>query len=69
MSDSGANTFGPGAYPTKPLDPNEFRTEASEFSWGLGVDIPGYENAPPSEGGRYRGTSPHCEKRVNVGKA
>jgi len=30
----------------------------SEFSWGPGLTPPGLEDAPPSLGGRYRGTAP-----------
>lgn len=40
-----AETFVPGA-------------DAGEFSWGPGLTPPGLEDAPPHEGGRYRGTTP-----------
>jgi hypothetical protein len=30
----------------------------TEFSWGEGLVPPGYEHAPPSEGGMYIGRSP-----------
>jgi hypothetical protein len=33
----------------------------SEFSWGPGLVPPGKENAPPSDGGVYRGTCPPVE--------
>lgn len=39
---------------------------ASEFSWGAGLDCPGFENKPPSEGGRYKGQPPPCEPNVGV---
>ncbi|MDV7246757.1 MULTISPECIES: hypothetical protein [Rhodococcus] len=29
-----------------------------EFGWGPGLTPPGLEEAPPSEGGRYRGKTP-----------
>jgi hypothetical protein len=52
----------------RPLDVNELDSEASEMSWGPGLDLPGYEDAPPSEGGRYRGQSPACERHVGVSR-
>ena len=33
-------------------------TGESELSWGPGLVPPGFEYAPPSEGGFYRGRSP-----------
>lgn len=33
-------------------------TVAGEYDWGPGLTPPGLEDAPPSEGGRYRGRSP-----------
>ena len=33
----------------------------SEFSWGPGLTPPGKENAPPSDGGMYRGKCPPVE--------
>ena len=39
---------------------------AGEFSYGSGLDAPGTEDLPPSQGGRYRGTSPPCEKTAGV---
>jgi len=30
----------------------------SEFSWGEGLTPRGFEDAPPSQGGRYRGMAP-----------
>ena len=35
---------------------------AGEFSYGAGLDVPGYEDKTPAEGGRYKGKSPPCEK-------
>jgi hypothetical protein len=52
----------------RPLDVNELDSEASEFSWGPGLDVPGYEDAPPSEGGRYKGQSPTCERHIGVSR-
>lgn len=39
---------------------HEFRPghDASEYSWGTGLVPRGLEDAPPHEGGRYRGLSP-----------
>lgn len=34
------------------------RNAAAEFSWGRGHTPVGLEDAPPSQGGRYRGISP-----------
>lgn len=39
---------------------------AGEFSYGAGLDVPGNENAPVSEGGRYRGQSPPTEFVIAV---
>lgn len=36
----------------------EFGPEAGEYSWGAGLTPPGLEDAPPREGGRYRGKTP-----------
>jgi hypothetical protein len=61
---SGANTSGLGDYDSRyPLDPNA-EAGASEFSWRSGLEPPTLRGKPPSEGGRYRGTSPSCEKRI-----
>ncbi len=35
--------------------------DASEMSWGSGLTPPGLEDAPPSEGGRYRGKAPRID--------
>lgn len=42
-------------HPTPPLDPNEYSDGPSEFDWGPGLVPRGFEDAPVSEGGRYRG--------------
>jgi hypothetical protein len=46
--------------PRMPQDPHASheQTGPSEFSWGSGLVPPGKEHAPPSEGGKYRGTTP-----------
>lgn len=31
---------------------------AGEYDWGPGLTPPGFEDAPPSQGGRYRGKVP-----------
>jgi hypothetical protein len=35
--------------------------DSSEFSWGPGPVAPGKEDAPPSQGGIYRGKCPPVE--------
>ena len=52
----------------RPLDMDEIDSEASEFSWGDGLDPKSVRGKPPSEGGRYRGTSPACDPTIGVGK-
>lgn len=47
------------------MDWNAMDAEASEFSWGAGLEPKSLRGAPPSEGGRYRGTSPQCQNRVS----
>jgi len=65
MSSSGANAFGLGDQLARNL---AFLDSGgmgdSEFSWGDGLVPIGLEDAPPSEGGMYRGQSPPCEKRI-----
>lgn len=64
---TGANTNGLGDYDIRcPLDPNADSDDASEFSWGAGLEPPSVRGRPPSEGGRYRGTTPDCEPRIGV---
>jgi hypothetical protein len=67
MSSTGANTSGIGgsdqlARNLAYLEGDD--SEAGEFSWGPGLTPKGLKHAPVSEGGRYRGTSPPCEKRI-----
>ena len=50
----------------RPLDMDELDSEASEFSWGPGLTPRGLEDAPPSEGGRYRGQASPCPNQVGV---
>lgn len=70
MADStGANTFGASDYSS--LYPGCGFLEgkevgAGEFSWGPGLDVPGYEDAPPSQGGRYKGTAPLAQPVIGV---
>ena len=69
---TGANTFGASDY-NSPYPGYGFlergEVGAGEFSYGPGLDVPGYENKPPSEGGHYKGTSPPAEPKVTVGRA
>ena len=41
---------------------------AGEFSYGAGLDVPGYEDKPPSEDGRYKGKAPPAQEIVGVWK-
>lgn len=67
-SRSGANTSGPNIGDTwQPLDPYA-DDGASEMSWGDGLTPQHLRSAPPSEGGRYRGTSPPSEPQVGVSR-
>lgn len=61
---TGANTNGLGDYDVRyPLDPNA-ESGASEFSWGAGIEPQPVRGRPPSEGGRYLGQSPPCERHI-----
>jgi hypothetical protein len=51
-----------------PLDPNAEAADASEFSWGAGLEPSSVRGKPPSEGGRYTGLSPECEPRVGINR-
>jgi hypothetical protein len=49
----------------QPLDPNA-DDGSSEFSWADGLTPKGLENAPPSDGGMYKGQSPPSENHIRV---
>jgi hypothetical protein len=67
MSNTGANTNGLGDYDIRgPLDPSAVSADASELSWGAGLEPPSVRGRPPAEGGTYRGTTPDCEHRLGV---
>lgn len=69
MSNTGANTNGLGDYDIRrPLDPNADSADASEFSWGFGLELPSVRGKPPAEGGRYRGTTPECDPVIGVSR-
>ncbi len=51
----------------RPLDPNADSDE-SEMSWGSGLEPKSVRGKPPSEGGRYTGTTPECEPLIGVGR-
>jgi hypothetical protein len=68
-SSTGANTFGAGEPGIRrPLNVDELDSEASEFSWGGGLEPKSVRGKPPNEGGRYRGTSPPCDPQIGVGR-
>ena len=70
-SSSGGNIAGVGYdHIHRPLDPNDSNDMdgAGEFSWGEGLEPIQVRGKPPSEGGRYRGTSPPCEPQIGVGR-
>ena len=65
---SGANPFGASDYSTRyPLDPNA-EPDASEMSWGSGLEPPSVRDRPPAEGGTYRGTTPFCDPVIGVSR-
>ena len=68
--ESGADISGVGVPRIRyPLDPNA-DSGASEYSWGAGLTVPGYEQAPPSAaGGRHHGLTPEEKPRVSVSKS
>lgn len=69
MSKTGTNTSHLGEYaPRPPLDMDELDSEASEYSWGSGLTPKELESAPPSEGGRYRGTTPPYGPQIGVSR-
>ena len=66
-STSGASGFGTNDDSIRaPLDPHNLPNDASEYSWGSGLVPPDLENAPPSEGGMYQGTSPECSPQIGI---
>lgn len=52
----------------RPLDMAELDSNASEFSWGEGLEPASVRGKPPREGGRYRGTTPDCEPVIGVSR-
>jgi hypothetical protein len=53
---------------SRPLDVDELDSGASEFSWGPGLTPKGLEDAPPFEGGGYRGQAVPCPNQVGVSR-
>lgn len=69
MSSSGVGASGIGDYnPRHAMDMDQLDSEASQFSWGPGLTPRGLEDAPPSQGGRYRGQTPPCPNQVGVSR-
>jgi hypothetical protein len=68
-SASGVNSFGVNDTGIRrPLDPNA-EPDASEFSWGAGLEPQSVQGRPPPEGGRYKGKAPQCPPIIGVGRA
>ena len=66
---TGANTFGVGSEDIRrPLDVAELDSHASEYSWGEGLEPADLRDAPPSEGGRYRGQSDEGPPQVGINR-
>ena len=40
------------------MDARDQEAIPGEYDWGPGLTSPGLEDAPPSQGGRYRGRTP-----------
>jgi hypothetical protein len=67
-SSSGANTFGAGEPDIRyPLDPNA-EPDASEFSWGEGLEPKSVRGKTVAEGAMYRGQSPPCDPIIGVSR-
>ncbi|WP_396913196.1 hypothetical protein [Mycolicibacterium sp.] len=69
MSSTGTGSSGvsdPGI--RRPLDIDQLDSEASEFSWGRGLEPQGREDAPPTQGGMYRGTTPAPDVHIGVSR-
>lgn len=54
--------------PPLAMDWDAMDAEASEFSWGSGLEPKRLRGAPPSKGGMYRATTPDCAARIGVGR-
>lgn len=67
---SGVENFGLNEEP--PLDPRWLRRsedeDATELCWGDGLVPAGLEDAPPNQGGMYRGKSPAMAPKINVSR-
>lgn len=67
MSRTGAGGFGLGDHPRG--DPLQgMPDDPSEYGWGSDLVPPGLDDAPPSKGGMYRGTTPECPPQVGVSR-
>jgi hypothetical protein len=65
---SGANIRGLGYDDIRrPLDPNT-EADASEMSWGAGLEPSSVRGKPVAEGGRYTGLSPDCAPIIGVSR-
>lgn len=67
---TGANTFGTSDYSSR-LGGLAFErmakdNGAGEFSYGPGLDVPGHEDKPPCQGGRYKGKTPPAAPVIGV---
>jgi hypothetical protein len=65
---SGANPSGMNDTDIRyPLDPNA-EPDASEFSWGSGLEPKSLRGKPVAEGAMYRGQSPPCDPIIGVSR-
>jgi hypothetical protein len=44
----------------------ELEGDESEFGLPQGLDVPGYENKPYAEGGRYKPKAPQCPRIIGT---
>lgn len=58
-----------GTFSLPPIGTAELLARDDETEYGLpqGLDVPGYEDAPYAEGGRYKPKSPDCSLNIGVG--
>lgn len=69
MSSTGVGSFGVSEYDRLRQELSlDMDLEASEFSWGRGLEPSALSDASVAEGGRYRGTSPTCDVQIGISR-